>query len=88
MPKSKIRKSTKPVYTPPSGPVPDAVKFGNPGWLVPTMVTMFIVGLLWIVVFYLAGSSVPVMKNMSNLQNVLAGFGFIGVGFGLATRWR
>jgi len=52
------------------------------------MVSLFILGLLWIVVFYLAGSSVPVMKDLSNLQNVAVGFGFIGVGFALATRWR
>jgi hypothetical protein len=43
---------------------------------------------LWIVVFYLAGNSVPGMKSMSNLENVLVGFGIISVGFGLATRWR
>jgi hypothetical protein len=88
MPKSKSRKSLKPVYTPPASGEPQAVKIGNPAWLVPTMVTMFIVGLLWIVVFYLAGNSVPGMKSMSNLENVLVGFGIISVGFGLATRWR
>jgi threonine/homoserine/homoserine lactone efflux protein len=52
------------------------------------MVTMFILGLLWIVIFYLAGSQVPVMQDLSNLVNVLVGFVFIGIGFALATRWR
>jgi hypothetical protein len=52
------------------------------------MVGMFIIGLLWIVVFYLAGNQVPVMQDLSNLANVLVGFGFICVGFVLATRWR
>jgi len=52
------------------------------------MVAMFILGLLWIVVFYLAGPKVPVMKELNNIQNILVGFGFIGVGFGFATRWK
>jgi len=52
------------------------------------MVTMFILGLLWIVVFYLAGNSVPIMKNLNNIENILVGFGFIGIGFGFATRWK
>jgi threonine/homoserine/homoserine lactone efflux protein len=88
MPISKKRKSLKPAYIPPTtGPV-NPVKIGSPAWLVPTMVTMFILGLLWIVIFYLAGSQVPVMQDLSNLVNVLVGFVFIGIGFALATRWR
>ena len=52
------------------------------------MVTMFLVGLLWIVVFYLAGNQVPVMQDLGNLENVLIGFGLIGVGFALSTKWQ
>ncbi len=88
MPESKRRKSKQPAFTPPPSPVPTSVKIGNPRWLAPLMVTMFLLGLLWIVVFYLAGNQVPVMKDFNNLVNVLIGFGFIGVGFVLATRWR
>ena len=88
MPKSKIRKKLQPAYTPPSSLDQTPVKIGSPTWLVPTMVTMFILGLLWIVIFYLAGAQVPVMKDLSNLANVFVGFGFIAVGFGLATRWK
>ena len=88
MPKSPLRKKRQPAYTPPTSGKPSAVKIGNPVWLVPTMVTMFILGLLWIVVFYLAGNSVPGMKSLSNLENVLVGFGIISAGFALSTRWR
>lgn len=52
------------------------------------MVTMFILGLLWIVIFYLAGTTVPLMKDLNNIQNILVGFAFIGIGFGFATRWK
>lgn len=88
MPKSKLRRKQQPVFTPPPPGVPQAVKIGNPAWLAPMMVTMFLLGLLWIVVFYLAGPQVPIMQDLNNLMNVLVGFGFIGVGFALATRWR
>ncbi len=88
MPLSKSRKTKKPAYIAPAEPTAKAVRIGNPAWLVPTMLTLMIVGLLWIVVFYLAGNSVPVMKNLNNLENILIGFGFIGVGFSLATRWK
>lgn len=87
MAKSPIRKKLKPAYTPPTTGQ-QAVRIGNPGWLVPTMVTMFLVGLLWIVVFYLAGNQVPVMQDLGNLENVLIGFGLIGVGFALSTKWQ
>jgi len=88
MPVSKKRKSNQPAYTSPSSTKPSSVKIGNPSWLAPLMVAMFVIGLLWIVIFYLAGTSVPVMKSLNNMENVLVGFGFIGVGFFLSTRWR
>ena len=88
MPKSKSRKSKEPAYIPPPAKTPESFKVGNPVWLAPTMVTMFILGLLWIVVFYLIGSQVPLMSDLGNLTNVLIGFALIGVGFALATRWK
>jgi hypothetical protein len=88
MPKSKSRKSKEPAYTPPPAKTSESFKVGNPVWLAPVMVTMFILGLLWIVVFYLIGSQVPLMSDLGNLTNVLIGFAFIGIGFALATRWK
>ena len=88
MPKSKSRKSKEPAYTPPTAKTPETFKVGNPVWLAPAMVTMFILGLLWIVVFYLIGSQVPLMSDLGNLTNVLIGFALIGIGFALATRWK
>ncbi len=88
MPKSKSRKSKEPAYTPPPAKTPETFKVGNPVWLAPAMVTMFILGLLWIVVFYLIRSQVPLMSDLGNLTNVLIGFALIGIGFALATRWK
>ncbi len=58
----------------------------SPRWLAPTMVTAFLIGLFWIVVFYVSQTSYPVPGI--GAWNMIIGFGFIGVGFTLATRWR
>jgi hypothetical protein len=52
------------------------------------MVALFVLGLTYIVIFYIAGSQVPIMRDLSPLVNVGIGFAFIAGGFALATRWR
>lgn len=59
----------------------------SPLWFAPLMVALFVCGLLWIVVWYLAGSTLPVMKDLQN-WNLAIGFGFIIGGFFMSTRWR
>ena len=85
MPESKGRNKTP--YVPPPTKK-DPVKIGPNRWVAPTMVACFLIGLIWIVAFYIAGPDIPVMKDLGNLVNVLIGFGFIGAGFIIATRWR
>lgn len=81
MPESRSRK--KPAYVPP--PEPKAQK-GNPPWLVPTMVTLMLLGLVWVVVTYITQTAWPI-PGIGNF-NLLIGFAFIIAGFGLTTRWR
>ena len=81
MPRSKSRK--KATYTPP--PTSSAPPT-NPEWLVPTMVTLFIVGLVWVVVGYLFKMQWPI-PNIGN-WNLAIGFAFILGGLGLTTRWH
>ncbi len=85
MPESRIRR--KSAYTPPArrDDEPKAVKIGS-RWTAPIMVTLFIVGLLWIVVWYIDPTN-PVMERLS-YWNVVIGFALIGGGFAAATRWR
>jgi len=84
MPESKGR--SKPSSRIPVTPEKDAAPKASPRWLVPVMLTCFLVGLLWIVLYYLA----PEMPLLSTLGgwNMLIGFGLIMVGFGLSTKWR
>ena len=86
MPKSRVRKKEKAhvaaevaqeSWTPPKE---------SPKWLAPTMVTLFLIGLLWIVVFYLSQEAAPIPDI--KVWNMVIGFGFIAGGFSLATRWR
>jgi len=52
------------------------------------MVACFIIGLIYIVIFYIAGTQIPIMQDLSNLVNIGIGFGFIIVGFFLSTKWQ
>ncbi len=91
MPESKGRKKT-PYTPPPSKGERKFAKIGSPGWLAPVMVACFVIGLVYIVVFYVAGSQIPFMNSIggsaNGLVNVGIGFGFIIVGFILSTRWK
>jgi hypothetical protein len=82
MPKSRLRKKVVEQRTheqeiavhAPQGPLE------SPAWLAPTMVTAFLIGLLWIVTRF----PIPGI----GAWNMIVGFSFIGVGFSLATKWR
>ena len=53
------------------------------------MLGCFLLGLIWIVVYYIAGSgsSIPVLRNLDQ-YNLVVGIGFMAVGFVYATRWE
>jgi drug/metabolite transporter (DMT)-like permease len=53
------------------------------------MLGCFLLGLIWIVLFYFIGSdsSVPVMNDLGQ-YNLLVGIGFMAVGFTFATKWE
>jgi hypothetical protein len=50
------------------------------------MLGLMIVGLVWIVVFYLLGNDRPV--PFFGPWNLAVGFGLILAGFAMTTRWR
>ncbi len=81
MPKSRTR--SKAVYTPPPRATKGKV---SPAWLAPTMLATLVIGLVWIVVFYVSNENWPV--SAMGPGNLVVGFAFIIVGLGLATRWR
>jgi hypothetical protein len=84
VPKSRIRR--KGDFTPPPPKTPASAKV-SPRWLAPTMVTCFLIGLAWIVVYYVAASSVDFVSALG-AWNLVIGFAFMFAGLMLATRWR
>jgi uncharacterized membrane protein len=83
VPKSPIRRRS--VFTPPPEKI-NVARIGSPPWLVPLMIGCFILGLLWIVVFYITQREYPI-EAIGN-WNMAVGFGLIIFGFLLSTRWR
>ena len=84
-PKSRVRKGRSAVETRQIVSPLDSIK-ESPSWFAPVMVAAFLIGLFWIVVFYVSGTNYPIpgIKNW----NMVVGFVFIGIGFTFATRWK
>ena len=53
------------------------------------MLGCFLVGLVWIVVFYFTGADgpIPVMKDLGQ-YNLMVGIAFMATGFSFATKWE
>lgn len=84
MPESKSRKQTP--VAPMASKSKKPVKLGSPRWVAPLMVGCFVVGLLWIVAYYIAPDA-PFLKDLT-YWNVVIGFALIGMGFVISTKWK
>jgi hypothetical protein len=58
----------------------------SPRWWAPVMVSLMVLGLIWIVVFYITQQAYPVPGI--GLWNLGIGFAIAMVGFIMTTRWR
>lgn len=85
MPKSRIRKKAD-FTPPPTTRTATEVRLSNRAWVAPVMLAMFLVGLAWIVLYYVTGGDLPV-KSISS-WNIAVGFAFIAAGFGFSTQWK
>jgi hypothetical protein len=89
MPKSKLREKVKRKRKAAASAAPEVIQptvNESPKWLVPVMLANFLIGLLWIVIFYISSTAYPIPGI--GAWNMLVGFGFVGIGFSLATRWQ
>ena len=64
----------------------DAAAAPNPVWFKPVMVGFMLLGLVWILVFYISGMQYPIPGLDS--WNLLVGLGIALIGFLMTTRWR
>jgi hypothetical protein len=79
---AKASRATSPV----AGDARTAENTPNPVWFKPVMFGFMLLGLAWIIVFYVSQSTYPVPALGS--WNILIGFGIMFVGFLMTTRWR
>ncbi|HZG95849.1 MAG TPA: cell division protein CrgA [Mycobacteriales bacterium] len=86
MPKSRVRKKDNAVYIPPPT-AQKAKRKQSPRWLGPLILALWLFGAIYLVVAYMTEYGLPVMEDLQ-AWNIAVGFGFIAVGFGLATQWH
>jgi Cell division protein CrgA len=68
----------------------------NPSWFAPVMFGFMLLGLIWIITFYVTGAQYPLGSGLNNVApalnlgnwNILIGFGVMMVGFVMSTRWK
>lgn len=85
MPESRKRKKDNPT-TKVAAPAAPRVAGPSPSWWAPTMVTLMIVGLVWVVLTYLFRGDIPI-PGIGN-WNLGIGFGLVLAGFVMTMRWR
>lgn len=85
MPESRSRKKKKSTDRGGSEPAPKPKGGGR--WVVPTMSTFLLLGLAWIVVYYLSEGDLPGMRELGD-WNLLVGMGAIMLGLLTAMKWE
>jgi Cell division protein CrgA len=85
VPKSRIRRKKNPY--PRAATTPSQKRRHRP-WAAPVMVTLFVLGLAWIVLFYVTQPDSPLGMSALGDWNIVIGFALIAAGFGVSTQWR
>ena len=64
---------------------------GSRQWVLPTFITLGLLGVLWLVVFYITsavGIKVPLMSDLDQIWNIVIGMSALAGSFILATLWK
>lgn len=69
-----------------AAPAPAAQTKTNPTWWAPVMVTLMVIGVLWVAVYYITGGDWPVAAI--GAWNLGVGMGLLMAGFLMTTRWH
>ncbi|MCZ3389225.1 MAG: cell division protein CrgA [Actinomycetia bacterium] len=84
MPKSRSRKKADYISPPERTDKSQAV---SGRWVAPTMIALLLIGLTWVVLYYVAASSIDLLSSLG-AWNIAIGFGFMFAGLMVATRWK
>ncbi len=60
----------------------------NPVWFKPVMFGFMLLGLLWIVLYYITSSTVQLPVPAFGQANIFVGFGFVLIGFLMTPWWK
>lgn len=60
----------------------------NPVWFKPVMFGFMLLGLAWIVTYYVTSSTLSLPVPALGQNNIFVGFGIMFIGFLMTTRWR
>lgn len=83
-----MAKQKTPKKTPkPANDVNPTEQAPNAPWFKPVMFSLMLLGLVWIIVFYLANGKLDIPLPIGS-WNILVGFGIAMAGFLMSTRWR
>lgn len=85
MPKSRSRK--KPAMNARSDSVSERGPHRAKRWAAPAMLTCWLLGLFWVVLYYVLQDDLPFAGALGG-WNLVIGMGLIGVGFIFATQWE
>jgi hypothetical protein len=58
----------------------------NRRWVPPTFITVGLLGVAWLITYYVAGQDISFMAALGN-WNILIGMGGMAAAFGIATLW-
>jgi len=81
-----MAKTTSDEQYPDSTPARSASAAPNPAWFKPIMFGFMLVGLVWILTYYVSAGLFPIATI--GAVNIVIGFGLMFVGFLMTTRWR
>jgi hypothetical protein len=79
-------KTTSDDQNPDSTPARNVSAAPNPVWFKPIMFGFMLVGLVWILTYYVSAGLFPIATI--GAVNIVIGFGLMFVGFLMTTRWR
>lgn len=60
----------------------------NPVWFKPVMFGFMLLGLIWIVLFYVTSSTMQLPVPALGQANIFVGFGFVLIGFLMTPWWK
>ena len=90
MPESRVRKSAESKKKQKAAAEAKPKKIKAPAsrrWVPPTFIAVGLLGVAWLIVYYIAGTQIPFMAALGN-WNILIGMGGMAAAFGIATLWK